>query len=210
MYIFMFLSINSHQDRPIQAIQHSNNSTTRASYSHSPQTLERVSLNGSPSPLKTEAPRQTGPESRVPGRETPIPPASRRWVPPSLRPQHDLTPETQNDAVFRKVNDPQIFDLWFILNIWLISVFFWQTWAKFHSFQGGIYILTLQNLVYCSIYSINVHGFSRAYQFVLCRQAHVKCGRDLVIYSLKMAFCLPKNISPKVLKITAREKAKPP
>lgn len=94
---------HSHQDRLISANQHPNSSTTRASYSHSPQTLERVSLNGSPSPLKTEAPRQTGPESRVPGRETPIPPASRRWVPPSLRPQHDLTPETQNDAVFRKV-----------------------------------------------------------------------------------------------------------
>lgn len=58
---------------------------------------------GQPAPLKTEAPRQTGPESRVPGRDNTVPPASRRWVPPSLRPQHGLTQEAKNDAIFRKV-----------------------------------------------------------------------------------------------------------
>lgn len=75
-------------------------------------------------PLKTEAPRQTGPESRVTGRETHnahgaaansgagaaataavVPPAAtRRWVPPSLRPQHGLSQEAKNDVIFRKVS----------------------------------------------------------------------------------------------------------
>lgn len=64
---------------------------------------ERVDRRGTPPPIKTEAPRQTGPESRVTGRETPVPPASRRWVPPSLLPQYGLTEEAQNDAIFRKV-----------------------------------------------------------------------------------------------------------
>ncbi|CAD7081376.1 unnamed protein product [Hermetia illucens] len=58
---------------------------------------------GPSDPLKTEAPKQPGPESRVPGRDNNVPPASRRWVPPSLRPQHGLTQEAKNDAIFRKV-----------------------------------------------------------------------------------------------------------
>uniref|UniRef100_A0A182P600 Eukaryotic translation initiation factor 4 gamma 2 n=1 Tax=Anopheles epiroticus TaxID=199890 RepID=A0A182P600_9DIPT len=53
--------------------------------------------------FKTEDPRQTGTESRATGRENPVPPASRRWVPPSLRPQHGLTEEARIDSVFRKV-----------------------------------------------------------------------------------------------------------
>lgn len=52
---------------------------------------------------KTEDPRQTGTESRATGRENQIPPASRRWVPPSLRPQHGLTEEARIDSIFRKV-----------------------------------------------------------------------------------------------------------
>lgn len=52
---------------------------------------------------KTEDPRQTGTESRATGRENHIPPASRRWVPPSLRPQHGLTEEARIDSIFRKV-----------------------------------------------------------------------------------------------------------
>lgn len=52
---------------------------------------------------KTEDPRQTGTESRATGRENQIPPASRRWVPPSLRPQHGLTEEARVDSIFRKV-----------------------------------------------------------------------------------------------------------
>lgn len=53
--------------------------------------------------FKTEDPRQTGTESRATGRENPVPPASRRWVPPSLRPQHGLTEEARIDSIFRKV-----------------------------------------------------------------------------------------------------------
>uniref|UniRef100_A0A182J7M1 Eukaryotic translation initiation factor 4 gamma 2 n=1 Tax=Anopheles atroparvus TaxID=41427 RepID=A0A182J7M1_ANOAO len=53
--------------------------------------------------FKTEDPRQTGTESRATGRENQIPPASRRWVPPSLRPQHGLTEEARIDSIFRKV-----------------------------------------------------------------------------------------------------------
>lgn len=65
---------------------------------------ERVSKCGIPLLPKTEDPTQQGPESRVTGRETPIPPAaSRRWVPPSLRPQHGLTQEPKNDQIHRKV-----------------------------------------------------------------------------------------------------------
>lgn len=52
---------------------------------------------------KTEDPRQTGTESRATGRENQVPPASRRWVPPSLRPQHGLTEEARIDSIFRKV-----------------------------------------------------------------------------------------------------------
>lgn len=64
-----------------------------------------MSQSSSPPPIKTEVTRQTGPESRVTGRETPAPPAAtRRWVPPSLIPHHELTPEAQNDATFRKVS----------------------------------------------------------------------------------------------------------
>lgn len=58
---------------------------------------------GHPTPIKTEAPRQTGPESRVTGKETPVPPEIRRWVPPSLIPQHGLSQEAKNDAIHRKV-----------------------------------------------------------------------------------------------------------
>lgn len=52
---------------------------------------------------KTEDPRQTGTESRATGRENQVPPASRRWVPPSLRPHHGLTEEARIDSIFRKV-----------------------------------------------------------------------------------------------------------
>lgn len=65
---------------------------------------ERVSKCGILLIPKTEASTLTGPESRVTGRETPIlPAASRRWIPPSLRPQHGLTQEAKNDQIFRKV-----------------------------------------------------------------------------------------------------------
>lgn len=91
-----------------------NGSSTRGNHQQQQQhhhqqlaALERVSRAGSPPPPKTDAARQSGPESRVPGGETPaVPPAAeatRRWVPPSLRPQHGLTAEAQNDAVFRTV-----------------------------------------------------------------------------------------------------------
>jgi len=63
-----------------------------------------VSNCGIPLLNKTEAITQTRPESRVTGRESPVPPAaSRRWIPPSLRPQHGLTQEAKNDQIFRKV-----------------------------------------------------------------------------------------------------------
>lgn len=53
--------------------------------------------------IKTECPRQTGPVARVSGRDS-VPPAKRRWVPPSkLRHQDVLTPENRNDLIFRKV-----------------------------------------------------------------------------------------------------------
>ncbi|KAK9719656.1 MIF4G domain [Popillia japonica] len=54
-------------------------------------------------PTTTECPRQAGPQARVSGKE-PVPPAKRRWVPPStLRHQDANTPESRNDVVFRKV-----------------------------------------------------------------------------------------------------------
>lgn len=54
-------------------------------------------------PTTTECPRQTGPQARVSGKDN-VPPAKRRWVPPStLRHQDALTPESRNDLVFRKV-----------------------------------------------------------------------------------------------------------
>lgn len=65
--------------------------------------LERVSRSGNLPTIKTEDSRQTGTESRVTGRENQVPPAIRRWVPPSLRPQHGLTEADKNDAIFRKV-----------------------------------------------------------------------------------------------------------
>lgn len=52
---------------------------------------------------KTECPRQTGPQARVSGRDS-VPPAKRRWVPPStLRHQDVLSEESRNDLIFRKV-----------------------------------------------------------------------------------------------------------
>lgn len=68
-------------------------------------TEQRVYRSGTPPPLKTEAPRQTGPESRVTGKETQeVPPAIRRWVPPSLiSSQHGQSQEAKNDAIYRKV-----------------------------------------------------------------------------------------------------------
>lgn len=57
-------------------------------------------------PTTTECPRQTGPQARVSGKDN-VPPAKRRWVPPStLRHRQDAfatTPESRNDLVFRKV-----------------------------------------------------------------------------------------------------------
>lgn len=54
-------------------------------------------------PTTTECPRQTGPQARVSGKDN-VPPAKRRWVPPStLRHKDVLTPESRNDLVFRKV-----------------------------------------------------------------------------------------------------------
>lgn len=52
---------------------------------------------------KTESPRQAGPVARVSGR-TAVPPAKRRWVPPStLRHQDALGIEAKHDLIFRKV-----------------------------------------------------------------------------------------------------------
>lgn len=51
----------------------------------------------------TESPRQEGPQARISGKDS-VPPAKRRWVPPSSLRRHDaLTPESRNDMVFRKV-----------------------------------------------------------------------------------------------------------
>lgn len=55
-------------------------------------------------PTTTECPRQQGPQARVSGKDV-VPPAKRRWVPPSTLRHHDAnsTPESRNDVVFRKV-----------------------------------------------------------------------------------------------------------
>lgn len=54
-------------------------------------------------PTTTECPRQTGPQARVSGKDN-VPPAKRRWVPPStLRHKDVLTAESRHDLVFRKV-----------------------------------------------------------------------------------------------------------
>lgn len=60
-------------------------------------------LGGASKPTTTECPRQAGPQARVSGKDG-VPPAKRRWVPPStLRHQDVCTPENRNDQVFRKV-----------------------------------------------------------------------------------------------------------
>lgn len=106
-YWLFILFVNRLQERPVP-VSATSNHTTHAPLS---RLTERVSRHGSPPSIKTEAPRQTGPESRVTGRETPAPPAYRRWVPPSLRPNHGLTQEAQNDAIFRKVSSNWIMQL---------------------------------------------------------------------------------------------------
>ncbi|CAO1427783.1 unnamed protein product [Diamesa serratosioi] len=50
--------------------------------------------------IKTEDPKQSGAEYRGTGSH---PPEIRRWVPPTLRPQHGLTEEAKRDEIFRKV-----------------------------------------------------------------------------------------------------------
>lgn len=65
--------------------------------------LERGICGRARNAIKTECPRQTGPLARVSGRDS-VPPAKRRWVPPStLRHQDVLSQENRNDLIFRKV-----------------------------------------------------------------------------------------------------------
>lgn len=108
-------SFEPNRKQPLKAAHRYPPALVDVSFGTIPATIEKIAVPSSvglrstypaagPLPTsKTEDPRQTGTESRATGRENHIPPASRRWVPPSLRPQHGLTEEARIDSIFRKV-----------------------------------------------------------------------------------------------------------